>query len=224
MGLEEGYLKLPSLSKEKCDSIVEHLKTLPFKGRNAPNIITGFKFEEKQSNIYEVMSQGLIQAIPEVKELATDPKLLSIIKEYLGDEPIQTQACCWWTVRYSNKLLSKCAQLFHQDHTYAKFIKLFLYLNDVTKDNGCHVYVPNSVGVGPQPSKRRLSSRVGDDFIEENYKEIKYIEGEKGTMTLVDTRGWHKGNPVKEGYRLLIQLEWTDNITHLATGRPLSYI
>jgi len=28
-------------------------------------------------------------------------------------------------------------------------------------------------------------------------------------MNLVDTRGWHKGNMVEEGHRIVIQLEWT---------------
>jgi len=114
--------------------------------------------------------------------------------------------------------------MFHQDHTYKKFVKLFLYLNDVTMDNGPHVYVPNSVGKGVQPPKSKLSQRVPDEFITEHFKEIVYLTGEQGTMTLVDTQGWHKGNPVKEGHRLLIQLEWANDITYLAKNKPLTYI
>ena len=224
MNLTSGYLTLPPLDIQKCDNIIKELELLPFKARSGPHIITGLHYESRKSNLYEVMDQGRIIAIPEVKELSQDPKILSIVREYLGAEPIQTQAACWWTVRYSRREYNKCAQLFHQDHTYKKFIKLFLYLNDVTEDNGCHVYVPNSVGKGVQPSKKRLSQRVEDDYIKENYDEIKYITGTKGTMNLVDTRGWHKGNPVKEGYRLLIQLEWTDDPRRVTTGQVLKYV
>ena len=222
--MDLGYLTLPPLDKEKCDSIVKQLKTIPFRARNKSGIMIGLHYNAGESNIYEVMNQKIIFEIPEIQELSNDPNLLKIVEEHLGAKPIQTQANCWFSVKYSNKELSDSAQMFHQDHTYRNFVKLFLYLNDVTKENGCHVYVPNSVKKGVEPPKSRASLRVSDDYIKENYPEIKYIEGEKGTMTLVDTRGWHKGNPVKTGHRLLIQLEWTDNITHLATGKQIKYI
>ncbi len=222
--MEKGYVTLPVLKKEKCDKIIEQLKKLQFRGRMSPDLRTGLDYDSPQSNIYEVTNQALIINIPEIKEISDDPKILEIVEGYFGAEPIQTQANCWWTVKHDSKLLSKYAQMFHQDHTYKKFIKLFLYLNDVGIENGCHVYVPESVNKGVQPPRKRPSQRAPDDYIKENFKEIKYMIGEKGTMNLVDTRGWHKGNPVKEGHRLLIQLEWTDNITHLATGKQLKYI
>ena len=222
--MKEGWLKLYSLSEQKCDNIIEALKLIPFKARLSSHIITGLHYELGQSNIYEVMDQTRVMAIPEVRALSNEPYILDIVEEYLQATPIQTQATCWWTIKHSNKEYSKCAQLFHQDHTYTKFVKLFLYLNDITMDNGPHVYVPNSVKKGVQPPKSKLSQRVGDEYIKENYNEIKYMLGKKGTIHLVDTQGWHKGNPIKEGYRLLIQLEWVNNITHLATGKALKYV
>ena len=208
--LKEGYQKLPSLSREKCDSIIEQLKRIPFKA--------------KTKCFFEVADQTLIHNIPEVKELTKDESILSIVRDYLGAEPILTQTSCCRSERSISQVLSRNAQLFHQDRTYSKFIKLFLYLNDVTLENGCHVYVPNSIKKGPQPSKRHLSQRVSDEYICENYSEILYLTGKKGAMTLVDTQGWHKGNAVSKGHRLLVQLEWSSDAIYLHTGKVLKYV
>ena len=222
--LEKGYLKLPSLSSEKCDSIVEQLRDIPFKARTKNHIITGLHYDEAQSNIYEVVNQHEVLNITEVGEISKDPNILSIVREYLGAEPILTQTGCWWSGISKSSEQSKAAQLFHQDRTYKKFIKLFLYLNDVTRENGCHVYVPNSIKKGPEPAKSHLSQRVSDEYICENYSEILYLTGSKGAMTLVDTQGWHKGNPVTKGHRLLVQLEWSSDAIYLHTGKVLKYV
>jgi len=230
--MKEGYQRLSPLSKEKCEKIVEALKLLPFKARTKPHIIVGLNYSDAQSNIYEVGDQSTIISIPEVRELSNDHKLLSIVRDYLGAEPIQTQASSWWSANVNKLEQAKAAQKFHQDRTYKKFVKLFLYLTDVTKENGCHVYVPYSMPNhfrlrkgGVQPPKNRLSERVSDEYIEKNYDEIVYLTGPMGTMNLVDTQGWHKGNVPRRGqYRLLIQLEWSSDAIYLATGKILKYI
>ncbi len=208
--MNEGYRKLEPLSIEKCDSIVEQLKKIPFKA--------------KTKCLFEVANQKLIKAIPEIDELTKDESILSIVRDYLGAEPILTQTSCWRSERSISQVLSRNAQMFHQDRTYKKFIKLFLYLNDVSEENGCHVYVPNSIRKGPQPPKRQLSLRVSDEYIYENYSEIVYLTGKKGAMTLVDTQGWHKGNKIVKGNRLLVQLEWSSDAIYLHTGKTLKYV
>ena len=204
--LERGYTMLPSLDKVKCDSIVEQLSKLTFQQWRGPHTVRGFDYDSACSNLYEIKNQKLVIAIPEVLEVSNNPNILALVEKYLGGKPIQTQADCWWSVHYNE---SEPTWLFHQDGTYKKFIKLFLYLNDITTKNGPHVYVPGSLNRMITPNKYHISQRIPDDFIKENYSEIKYFTGDKGTMMLVDTRGWHKGNPVEKGHRILIQLEWT---------------
>ena len=36
------------------------------------------------------------------------------------------------------------SQVFHQDFTWIKFIKIFVYMNDVDRKNGAHRYIPGS--------------------------------------------------------------------------------
>jgi len=214
--LKNGYLALPKLDKAKCDRILEHLDTLTFEQWNGKHKIKGFGFDQALTNLYEIKIHSEVMAIPEVYEVAHDPKILKIVKAYLGAEPIQTQACAWWSVHRKSP---EAGQQFHQDFTYKKFIKLMLYLVDVTMENGPHVYVVGSLRNMIKPEPYRVSQRVSDEFIKKNYSDIKYLTGKKGTMNLVDTRGWHKGNPVKSGHRVLIQLEWTDDAIDITTGK-----
>jgi len=203
---------------------VEQLKTIPFRARTNDGIITGLTYESASSNVYEAMDQKQIQNIPEVTELSKDPKILKVVEEFLQCKPIQTQAACWWMVNYSNNELDQCAQKFHQDLTYHRFVKLFLYLNDITMENGPHAYIPGSFQNMIKVQGNKIGQRVSDDFINEHYSEIKYFTGKKGTMNLVDTRGYHKGTPVVKGHRLLIQLEWADNPKDVITGEILIQI
>jgi len=204
--ISKGYLILPPLDKKKCDSIVKQLESFEFTELKGYHKIKGFDFNAAHSNSYHIEDQKLIIQIPEVKELSNDPKILKIVKEYLGGKITQTQCNCWWS---TDKFTVHERQKFHQDGTYEKFIKLFLYLNDVSMNNGPHTYVPGSRNNMITPDNYHVSQRVSEDFIKKNYSEIKYFTGKQGTMFLEDTGGWHKGLILEKGHRIILQLEWT---------------
>jgi len=212
---------VPPLTKDKCDSIVEQIKDFTFKAWSNPHEVRGLDFKGAQHNIYKVMDHKLIMKIPEVMDLMSNKKILSLVAGYLNAEPIQTQANCWFSVPHNDTELQ---QKFHQDYTFKKLIKLFLYLTDVYMDNGPTVYVPGSFKNMVHPDDYHVSQRVDDIFINTHYSEIKYFTGEKGTMNLIDTRGWHKGFPLKSGHRIIIQFEWTDDTTSMATGKKIKYV
>jgi len=162
---KRGYHKLPPLSRTKCDSIISQLEKITFRARTSTHEITGLDYASAGSNIYEAIDQRQIQDIPEVMKISKNPKILSVVKQFLECTPIQTQAACWWTVNYSKGQWEVCAQLFHQDLTYHRFVKLFLYLNDITMENGPHAYVPGSFHNMVTPQEHRMGQRVSDDFI-----------------------------------------------------------
>jgi len=202
--ISKGYLILPPLNEKKCDSIVKQLESLVFTELKSDHKIKGFDFDAAHSNSYHIEDQKIVLSIPEIKELSNDPEILKIVSDYLGGKIIQTQANCWWS---TDKYTVHERQRFHQDGTWEKFVKLFLYLNDVGMDNGPHVYVPGSINNMITPNDYHVSQRVSDDFIEKNYSEIKYFTGKKGMMMFVDTSGWHKGLLLEKGYRIIVQLD-----------------
>jgi hypothetical protein len=92
------------------------------------------------------------------------------------------------------------------------FLKFFVYLSDVTTENGPHVFVAGSHR--HKPRSLRDPVRFGDAGVESGYGAgaVKSICGARGTIFAADTSGIHKGMPVVSGHRLVFQVEF-------ATGR-----
>lgn len=165
-------------------------------------------------NFAEDMDQ-VVQIMPSVLDLMTDPTLLHIVQEYLGCAPVNTNIHTWWSVSGGTKAAS--TQKWHQDMDWIKWIKVFLYLNDTNRSNGAHRYIPGSFKnftpllptILKYNKEYRFGHRISDAQIEHMYPgKLMYMEGAAGTIVLEDTRGFHSGTFVKEGYRQVMQLEF----------------
>ncbi len=112
----------------------------------------------------------------------------------------------------SAEKLNADAMLFHFDKDRIAWLKCFIYLDDVSADNGPHCYVPGS-------NKNRSGAllhdgRFSDEEIEQYYghDSIKTITGEAGSIIFGDTHCIHKGNVVNTGKRRLLQLEYCNSL------------
>lgn len=140
-------------------------------------------------------------------------ELISLAQLYLGSKPICNNIASWITKpSLDDKMLNVSAQKFHFDMDKIKFIKFFIYLNDVDTDNGPHIYVssshkflPNSINKDGRFEDKTISNLYGEDKIIE-------IVGKKGTLIAVDTRGLHKGKPLYKSYRDLFQVEFSNSL------------
>ena len=169
------------------------------------------------SNVCRITDQSVLLACPEIAKLVFDPSLLAIAQAFLGAPPIHTQANCWWSVAYSDEseYVKAAAQKFHQDRDYIKFIKFFFYLTDVGEDNGPHEFVAGSNVDYAEHSrnKQRSSKRLDDERLESGYppERFRRFTGPRGSLIIEDTSGFHKGNPVRSGHRLMLQLEYASS-------------
>lgn len=155
-----------------------------------------------------------------IKKLVFDKSLLAIANSYLKSKPILDLVVMWWSVPFDPKAENKAAQMYHFDMDRFKFLKFFFYLNDVGNDNGPHCYVRGSHKNLPKVllNDRRFTDNEIKPFYNEN--DILELTGEKGSIIAVDTRGLHKGKPLKFGKRLLFQLEYCNSLF----GAPYSKI
>tara|TARA_R110002074_G_scaffold386746_1_gene568583 strand:- start:7343 stop:8380 length:1038 start_codon:yes stop_codon:yes gene_type:complete len=208
---EDGYC-IGHIDGDVCTRLVDRMKTIQFKEKTTNNIVKyGQPKETYTSNSAWCVSHADVVNIPEVQELIGDGKLLSVIQEYLGTKPILTQTNLWFTHNV-NTDFSTNAQLFHRDFDHERWLKVFVYLSDVTRLNGPHCFVRHShreVGsVG-----RGAYTRESDDTILRHYPKEHVVmhEGRKGTVIIEDTRGYHKGLPVIDGERIMLQLEYSIN-------------
>jgi hypothetical protein len=100
-----------------------------------------------------------------------------------------------------------------------KFLKFFFYLTDVDTTNGPHCFIRHSHQRKPQPLLR--DGRIGDEEMQQYYppEDIVEITGPAGSISAVDTRGFHKGKPLQKGHRLVLQLEYTTSLFGANNGQ-----
>jgi hypothetical protein len=150
-----------------------------------------------------------------IQKILIDKNLYKIVSNYFQKEPIIDSVTAWWSVP-SEKADSNAAQLWHFDLERTKWLKIFIYLTDCTEINGPHYFIQKSHKDGGIPFEIRKNGyeRVSQELIDKFYEkeDIKCFTSGKGGMLIEDTRGLHKGLKVKEGSRLMLQLQYTTNL------------
>ena len=155
--------------------------------------------------------------IPEIMDIANDPEILKLAQNFLGAKPTISNINCWWSM--PNKDQAEQAQFFHRDVDDYKFCKLFLYLTDVTLKSGPHVYVQNSVSSNTLTKIKRYSDKeIENHFGKEN---VLYFTGDKGSMFMVNTYGFHKGLLPEKEERLLLQVQYSLQDIGIETYNPI---
>jgi Phytanoyl-CoA dioxygenase (PhyH) len=232
--LVEGHLP-----PENCARILEFLgqERLVFRedlsgkehrGYSARNV------ERTTSNVCRVTDQSMLLECPDIAALAFDTTLLEIAQRFLGAPPIHTQVACWWSTAYSDELehVKTAAQQFHQDRDYIKFLKIFVYLTSVDESAGPHEFIAGSNVdyATASKNKRRSSKRLTDEYLRSIYpaERFRKFTAPRGSIILEDTSGFHKGNPLVSGHRLMLQLEFATtlfgNPAHLFRKEALAQV
>ena len=218
---ENGYC-IGEIDNSICKNIIDKLKSLNFKERKSNRIVKyGQPKDTYTSNSAWCVSQSDVINLPEVQKIVSDERLLYIVQEYLGTKPILTQTNLWFTHNINDEF-STNAQLYHRDFDHERWLKVFVYLNDVTELNGPHCFVKKShqdIGtIG-----RGAFERESDKTIEQHYPKENIIThtGKQGTLIIEDTRGYHKGLPVVSGERIILQIEYAINPSYGKQVSPL---
>ena len=124
----------------------------------------------------------------------------------------------WWS--YATGMGAQQAENFHRDVDDWRFVKLFVYLTDVTLGSGPHKYVLHSAPQNKLTEIRRLEDEeVAQSFGQEN---IRTMTATAGEGFLEDTYGIHKGQPVQSGHRLLFQVVYTLTPLPYAPKKPVA--
>ena len=170
------------------------------------------KLSDVGSDTFWIEDQNEALQIDAIQNLIVDPNLLGVVAEYLGTPPILAQISSWVsfpTLKASTNL-NVNAQMYHQDKEFTKFIKVFIYLNDVSLENGAHWYIEGSHKDDLASKGVPYSSRINDKSITKYYEKsaLKCAEGPSGTMIFGDTSSVHKGGIVQNGYRIMLQIEF----------------
>lgn len=189
-----GYAVIENfLSDSEVDYIVNYISQ--FKGYHfhTPNRSFDQNPKKYDSNLdWNVCSYKMNHLIqnPDILKLVTRPDIISVAQEYLGCLPTLSNVVMWWSKANGESFHT---QNIHRDYDDFKFLTLFIYMTDVTDENGPHVYFP------------------GTHNGEENSENKVVITGKKGTAIFGDTFALHYGHPLIQGERLLF---WTKYSLH----------
>jgi hypothetical protein len=126
----------------------------------------------------------------EILRVAISDLIIGISEAYLGAKPSLTG----FNLRKSfvNKIPQSETQFYHSDSNSVRFLKFFIYLNDVDENGGPFVYVKGS-------HKKKFFGwlkkyRWEDCEIEKRYpNDIFLATGKFGDLIVADTTGFHKG-------------------------------
>ena len=175
------------------------------------------RYQANNGNVSEAVRAGR-GCISAGRSLGDEPILISalirIAQTYLGAEPIADVMGLWWHTAFSDKPDSEAAQFFHFDMDRIKWIKFFICLTDVAPENGPHFFIEGSHRTKDIPNDllSRGYVRLTDEEVARHYPAKDFVEftAPRGTIIAEDTRGLHKGQHVRCGHRLMLQIQFSN--------------
>ena len=156
----------------------------------------------------------------DIEKVVFSEKMLEIVRGYLGIDSFYLANIQLWYSFKSEAPNNESAQYFHFDFTALRWLKVFIYLNDVNTENGPHIAVMGSHKPGSKPYEltKMGYQRFHDEIINSIYEgRVNSFPAEKGAIIFGDTNAFHKGKQLYKGYRLCLAIDYcTDSCLDLA--------
>lgn len=181
-----------------ADYLLEKSDKLAFKNKN----------ENKAFN--KILQSEDLLSDKQVFNFITNNYLVSLIESYLENKPQILHSQVWYS--YNDKNLKNTSQEFHLDYEDRKQIKLFLFLNDVTMDNGPTITLKKKqsqeiIKKNNYKLSYKSPSRIADELVD--MKNANYLTGKKGSVFLIDTSSvLHCGSRKSSGVRKVLIVQY----------------
>ena len=217
-----GYFDELNFSKSVIEKIKDNIND-----KNCFLDTKGFDFKDQNNsklqfkNLDELASYSVSNKIKHLivkfkdqnnfinSDIALEP-FVNIAKKYLNSKNITCKVECYISNPFqpNEYEMKKNAQYYHYDCDYKKFLKIFIYLNDVDIDSGPHVYIEKTHK--KKFFKHILAERINDDEINKYYglSNQKIFTKNAGSIIIEDTFGLHKGIVPKSKSRYVLILEY----------------
>lgn len=218
---EKGYFVYKNfLTDENCEKILnfclnQKLEIRPSGDENWNSLKRPIFFNKTnpQAVLYETPKNTVLSE-KNIANLIFNHEVILICNKYLDCTPIFDHASLSISTSYSKIADDKAAQKFHFDLDRPRWLKFLIYITDVDSNNGPHVFVEGThKNNGIDKSILSMGyKRLEDEIVKEIYdNKIKKFENRKGTLIIEDTRGLHKGEVVKSGYRCLLNIQFNSS-------------
>lgn len=183
--------------------------------RDHRDLITGeytlprvlFEPEQPLARRYDFHFAELWQCLA-IQEIAADLRWPALVEQVLGSRAVLVQAYLWWSVAFEGPQSRYTGQVFHVDLDRFHFTNCFFYLCDVGLENGPQAYfsgshrnVPLQLSEDQRWEPEALLAVYGPE-------RLKYVTAPAGSLIAANTQAFHRGEPLKQGYRLMLQFEF----------------
>lgn len=131
-----------------------------------PVLVDRFDRSNPKAPRYDFSDEVLMRSRA-VQEIVFDPCLYRFASAYLKCTPVIDLVAMWWHTNAHDEPDANAAQLFHFDMDRPKWLKIFIYLTDVTSRNGPHTFVEGThVNCGiPLALRRKGYARITDQEV-----------------------------------------------------------
>ena len=164
----------------------------------------------KKMKISRVTGYFDLKKPSEFKNFLISKEILNIVQSYLNTRLVSINASFFISnpVEISDDIKYQNAQFFHWDNDFRKFVKLYIYLNDVDEHSGPHVFVEQTHKT--KDKNHKLCRLYSDISIYEKYPQSNIIKftGSSGSTFFVDSYGIHKGEVPTKKSRILLNIHF----------------
>lgn len=165
--------------------------------------------------------QPLVSA-PEIHPFVFNDLIIDIAGAYMDCYP--AFGTCNLRRSYINNLKETGTQTYHVDPNSPRFLKFFIYLDDVDENGGPFCYIE-----GTHQKKFWLNGQSFNqqynwptdiiNKIHEGENEIKYLTAKKGDLLMADTNGWHRGIKPLNKNRTMLTLDYVCHVEEWRDSR-----
>ena len=247
---DQGYYVIENFLKpDEVEKIKDELTHFDYVGSTSESKhkleqlrkITKLSDQNACSVFSSTCSTPEIDASSKIGNLMIDPFFADIASSYFQTQAYLTRVVSMFTTARDPKLFTDShaygsAQGWHFDYSDFRFLKFFIYLTDVTPENGPHTFAAGS------HEERLVYPTNIDDFGKTGFR--KYVNGEvegsvknewviknigpnrikefacpKGTLIIENTSGLHKGGNCTSGTREMLIYDYA--ISNLSSPHQL---
>jgi len=217
-----GFCKLPVyLPQDSVDALQDVAKTGPVKpGFSVPDMSLRSEPNSEIAHIWDIPFEIAIKSNV-VQQIIQDKQLLTLAGLYLECLPVVIGSRLYWSLAH-DKVEFQTPENWHVDGGDGlRFVKVFIALSEVTKESGPTAFIEGSNK--SLPRKFYSGRRFHEKEISRRFPIGSQIEatGHVGSIYFCDTRGLHRGTPVKNGKRLLFHFLYGSDF--FGVGRPTTF-
>ena len=207
---EKGYTKIENffntnqinLLNQKVEEILNNADHPANQSKIAQN-------DARKTQLYTQIFQPFLN-ISEILPFVFNDFIVDIAGAYLNCMP--SLSTCNLRKSFINNLPEGGTQIYHIDPNSPRFLKFFIYLNDVDLEGGPFCYVEGSHTKKFKINGVNWNSQYSWnlDSINQIYGQdkVKYLTAKKGDLLVADTNGWHRGTKPINSERTMLTLDY----------------